>query len=130
MSKFLIAIHHPDTYDPRSEDPTMTYRISRLNRQMEAAGIRVFVGGLHPANHAKSVRWAPDGKIITTDGPYLHTHQHVGGFWVVETSDLSEALMWGRKVAKACLAPVEVRQFHDYLTEPVCDAPGQINDQN
>jgi hypothetical protein len=33
----------------------------------------------------------------------------VGGFWVLEAADLDEALAWGRKVAIACRAPVEVR---------------------
>lgn len=47
-----------------------------------------------------------------TDGPYLDSTEHVGGFWVLQTADLTEALTWGRKAALACRAPVEVRPFH------------------
>ena len=54
----------------------------------------------------------PDGKVLITDGPYLETKEHVGGFWVLEAADLDEALAWGRKAAVACRAPVEVRPFH------------------
>jgi hypothetical protein len=58
--------------------------IDVLNEEMIAAGIRVFVGGLHPANKAKSLRAQP-GKAVITDGPYLETKEHMGGFWVLET---------------------------------------------
>jgi hypothetical protein len=79
---------------------------------MVAAGVRIFVGGLHPASRAKSLRAQPNGKVLVTDGPYLETKEHVGGFWVLEAADLDEALEWGRKAAVACRAPVEVRPFH------------------
>ena len=50
-------------------------------------------------------------KVLITDGPYLETKEHLGGFWVLEAADLEEALARGRKAALACRAPVEVRQF-------------------
>ena len=72
----------------------------------------VFVGGLAPAKSAKSVRVKPDGKMLITDGPYIETKEHIGGFWVLEAATLDEALAWGRKAAIACRAPVEVRPFN------------------
>ena len=113
MARFLVAIHHPDNYDPAvSEDEAMDRAIDALNDEMVAAGIRVFVGGLHPARSAKSLQRQPDGKVLITDGPYLKTTEHVGGFWVLEAANLNEALAWGGKAAIACRAPVEVRPFH------------------
>lgn len=113
MTRYLIAIHHPDNYDPSvAEDEAMHRDIDALNDEMKAAGVRIFVGGLHPASSAKSLRVRPDGKVLISDGPYLETKEHVGGFWVLEVSDLDEALVWGRKAAVACRAPVEVRPFH------------------
>jgi hypothetical protein len=112
MAKFLVAIHHRDDYDPSTEDAAMSRAIDVLNDEMVAAGIRVFVGGLHLAKHAKSVTTKPDGQMLLTDGPYLKTDAHVGGFWVLEAADMDEAVAWGHKAAVACRAPVEVRQFH------------------
>jgi hypothetical protein len=113
MPKYLVAIHHPDNYDPAvSEDEAMDRAIDVLNDEMKAAGVRIFVGGLHPASSAKSLRAQSDGKVVITDGPYLKTTEHVGGFWVLEAAGLDEALTWGRKAAVACRAPVEVRPFH------------------
>ena len=112
MTQYLVAIHHPDNYDPSLEGEEMSRDIDILNEEMVAAGVRIFVGGLHPAGSAKSVRVQPEGGVLVTDGPYLKTMEHVGGFWVLEAADMDEALEWGRKAAVACRAPVEVRPFH------------------
>jgi hypothetical protein len=113
MTQYLVAIHHPDDYDPSVvEDDAMDRDIDALNEEMIAAGVRVFVGGLRPASSAKSLRAQPDGKVLIADGPYLETKEHIGGFWVLEGANLDEALAWGRKAVIACRAPVEVRPFH------------------
>ena len=109
MAQYLVAIHHPDDFDPSAESESTIEDIHALNREMVAAGVRVFVGGLAPAPRAKSLRAQPDGKVHITDGPYLETKEHIGGFWVPEVAGLDEALAWGRKAALACRAPVEVR---------------------
>jgi hypothetical protein len=111
MPQYLVAIHHPDDYDPSKETETMLEDIHALNREMIAAGARVFAGGLTPASNAKSLRAKPGGKVLITDGPYLETKEHIGGFWILEAADLDEALAWGRKAVVACRAPVEVRPF-------------------
>jgi hypothetical protein len=70
-----------------------------------------FAGGLSAASSATSLRKQTDGKVLATDGPYLETKEHIGGFWILEAADLDEALAWGRKAVIACRAPVEVRAF-------------------
>jgi hypothetical protein len=111
MKQYLVAIHHPDHYDPSTETEAMERDIDVLNDEMVAAGVRIFVGGLSAASNARSLRVKPDGKVLITDGPYLETKEHIGGFWVLRAANLDEALAWGRKAAVACRAPVEVRQF-------------------
>jgi hypothetical protein len=112
MPRFLVSIHHPDTYEPfKEEDDQMDQDIDALNDEMVAAGVRVFVGGLHPAKAARSVVRSGD-EVKVVEGPYLKTDEHVGGCWVLEVADIEAALTWGRKAAIACRAPVEVRQFY------------------
>jgi len=113
MSQYLIAIHHPDNYDPATlEDDAMHRDIDALNDAMVAAGVRVFVGGLAPVRLARSIRTDIDGQAHIDNGPYLQTHEHVGGFWVIEAANESEAMAWGTRAALACRAPVEVRAFN------------------
>ena len=113
MKQYLVAIFRPGNYDPAvSEDEAMGREIDVLNEQMEAAGVRVFAGGLQPESSARSLRLQPAGKVLITDGPYAEAKEHIGGFWVLKATDLDEALAWGRKAAVACRASVEVRPFH------------------
>jgi hypothetical protein len=111
MTQYLVAIHHPDDYDPSLEGEAMMRDIQALNREMTAAGVRIFAGGLQSARNSKSLRTQSDGKVRVTDGPYLEAKEHVGGFWILEAADLDQALEWGRKAVVACRAPVEVRAF-------------------
>jgi hypothetical protein len=113
MARYLVAIHHPDDYDPAAvEDSAMTREIDALNDEMVAAGVRVLALGLHPAKSAKSLRAKPGGGVLITDGPYLKSMEHMGGFWILDVATMDEAMAWGRKAVAACRAPVEVRQFH------------------
>jgi len=109
MPQYLVAIHLPDSYDPSKESEATVRDITALNEEMIAARVRTYVGGLESAGKAKSLRAQPDGQVLVTDGPYIESKEHVGGFWILETANLDEALAWGRKAAKACRAPVEVR---------------------
>ena len=50
-------------------------------------------------------------KMLMTDGPYVESKEHIGGFNVIRVADDDEALEWGRKLAAATTLPVEVRPF-------------------
>jgi hypothetical protein len=111
MPQYLVAIQHPENYDPSLEGEAMIRDIGALNQEMDAAGARFFAGGLESASHAKSLRKQPGGNVSITDGPYIETKEHIGGFWILQCTDLDEALAWGRKAVVACRVPVEVRAF-------------------
>src|SRR5215470_946614 len=111
MPQYMVAVYHPDDYDPSVETEATIEAIHALNREMIAAGARKFACGLSPASSAKSLRTQPDGKALVTDGPYIETKEHMGGFWILEAADLEEAVKWARKGSVACRAPGEVREI-------------------
>src|SRR5258708_39057317 len=105
MTQYLVAIHHPDDYDPSVETEAMSRDIDVLNDEMVAAGVRIFVGGLSAASNAKSLRAQPDGKVLVTDGPYLATKEHIAGFWGREDAQPGGAPPWWGKAAAPARAP-------------------------
>jgi hypothetical protein len=107
----MVAVYRRDDYDPSVETEATIEAIHALNREMTAAGARKFACGLSPAGTAKSLRTQPDGKVLVTDGPYIETKEHIGGFWILEAADMDEALAWARKGAIACRASGEVREI-------------------
>lgn len=114
MPHYLVAIQHPLGYDGSLEGSEMRNDIRSLNLEMQAAGVRLFAGGLEPAPKAKSLRKQSDS-IAVTDGPYLEAKEYIGGFWILDCADMDEALGWAQKATIACRVPVEVRAF---LTMP------------
>jgi hypothetical protein len=111
MPQYLLAIQHPENYDPSLEGEAMIRDIGALNEEMDAAGARFFAGGLESSSYAKSLRKQPDGNVSITDGPYIEAKEYIGGFWILQCADMDEALAWGRKAVVACRVPVEVRAF-------------------
>jgi hypothetical protein len=111
MPHYLVAGILPDNFDPSTQDEATVHNINVLNDELEAAGARIFVGGLSAASQAKSLRAQPNGEVLITDGPYLEAKEHVGGFTIMEAADMDEALAWARKAVIACRRPVELREI-------------------
>jgi hypothetical protein len=77
-----------------------------------ADGNWVFGGGLQPADIATVVD-ATGTEVLTTDGPFAETKEHLGGFWIITCEDLDAALAIAARGSVACRQPVEVRPFQD-----------------
>ena len=112
MALYLLSIYQPDGPIPPAEvlGPIME-DLAALNRQLKASGSWVFAGGLHPPSTATVVR-VKDGETLMTDGPFVESKEHLGGFTIINAPDLDAALEWGTKLAEATTLPVEVRPFH------------------
>ena len=113
MKQYMLSVH--DTYGepPPPEIIEQMYAdVDKVNQEMRVAGAWVFGGGLTDPSDATVVR-VEGGKVLTTDGPYGETREHLGGFWVIKAENLDEALAWAEKATVACRAPVQVRPFQD-----------------
>ena len=111
MPQYLVANYLRDNFDPSTVTEEMMEEIHALNREMIAAGVRKFACGISAASNAKTLRKQSNGEVLITDGPYLETKEHIGGFWILECADLDEALAWARKGAIACDVAGEVREL-------------------
>jgi hypothetical protein len=116
MPQYLIASYLPDDFDTSTVTEAMIEEIHALNREMIAAGIRKFACGISPAANAKTVQKQADGSVLVTDGPYMETKEHIGGFWILEATDMDDALAWARRGAISCDAVGEVRELLFYPT--------------
>jgi hypothetical protein len=99
MPRYLLSVYGPMFADTGAFD-------ERLQRE----GHLVFAEGLEPATTATTV----DGQGETpafTDGPYLEAKECLGGFWVIDASDLDVALALAAEGSKTCRGKVEVRPF-------------------
>ena len=109
MKQYLISIYQPDgpAPDPEFLEPIMA-ELQQIQRDLRKSGSWVFSAGLHAPDTATVVR-AKDGDAMITDGPFVEGKEHLGGFTVINATDLDEALAWGRRFAEATTLPIEVR---------------------
>lgn len=114
MAQYLLSVHLVEGEEPPSPETIeqMYQDVDAVNDELQRAGVWVFAGGLHPPDTATVVQLR-DGEVLTTDGPFAETKEHIGGFWIIQVPDLDSALAWAAKATKACRAPVEVRPFQD-----------------
>ena len=117
MSRYLLSVHMAagQVREPMSEEDMRRgfERIDGIEREMRAANALVFSGRLSEPSEARVVR-PSKGRVRAIDGPYAETKEQLGGFYIIEASDLDAAMEWASKVTVAIDTPIEVRPFVDY----------------
>ena len=79
--------------------------------EMKAAGVFVFAdGGIDASTAVRSVV-SRDGHPVFTDGPYVETKEHLGGFTVVDGPDDEAVRYWAGRLAVALDWPQEVHRL-------------------
>ena len=81
-----------------------------FNDKLRAQGSWVFAGGLGSPEPATVVD-NRGAEAVLTDGPFVESKEWLAGFWIVEASDLDEAIRLAAEGSRACNRKVEVRPF-------------------
>jgi hypothetical protein len=112
MTQYMMTVHEVEGQERPSEQrmQEMYAEVNAFNDELRSAGAWVFAGGLEPSHTATVVK-IDGNEAVLTDGPFAECKEHVGGFWVIEATDLDAALKWAQGGARACGGPVEVRPF-------------------
>jgi len=66
---------------------------------------------LQPTTTATTVR-VRDGKTLTTDGPFAETREQLGGYYLIEASNLDEATKAAARIPAAKMGSIEIRPIH------------------
>jgi hypothetical protein len=110
--RFLLLIH----VDPRkfegispAEQQALDAESLREDQALLRSGKLVAAGPLAEPETATIVR-SVKGEVSMTDGPYVETKEHLGGFMLVEVKDRDEALEIARQTAMARYGSIEVRR--------------------
>lgn len=112
MTEYLIAFndewvaeHTPEQLHAKSVTSMAVVR------EMQSAGIFLFGnGGIDASTVVCSVE-AVDGEPVFSDGPYVETKEHLGGFCVIDVPDDQTARYWAGRLATALDWPQEVHRF-------------------
>ncbi len=118
VPKYLIAFNDewvPDhTPDELREKSAASQAVLE---EMKAAGVFLFADGGIDASTAICSVVSQNGQPVFTDGPYVETKEHLGGFTVVDVPDDETARYWAGRLAVLLDWPQEVHRFPTGITE-------------
>jgi hypothetical protein len=114
MTHYLLSVHSLEgqVREPMTDEEMQQShkQLGILEQELKSAGAWVASGRLHEPDTATVVRMA-DGEVLTTDGPFVESKEHLGGFYIIQAEDLDAALTWASRVTEAIKVPIEVRPF-------------------
>ena len=116
MARYLLSVHtvEGEAREPMTDEQMQGFmqRVGELEQEMTSADALVYSGRLHGPETATVVS-VTGGVVMTTDGPFAETKEHLGGFYIVNAGDLDGALSWARKTSECVGRPIEVRPFFE-----------------
>jgi hypothetical protein len=119
--KYMLLIYHEEQAWGRlteQEKQKIYAEYGQFTKEIMASGHHLGGFELHPIGTATSVR-VRDGKQLTTDGPFAETKEQLAGYYLIEASDLDEAIGIAARIPSARGGTIEVR--------PVSEAAAPAN---
>ncbi|MFE5409952.1 YciI family protein [Microbacterium sp. NPDC056569] len=120
MPKYLIAFNDEWVPEHTADELRSKSEASQaVLDDMRAAGVFLYADGGIDASTAICSVVSRDGQPVFTDGPFVETKEHLGGFTVVDVADDAAARYWAGRLAVALDWPQEVHRFPSDLAEIV-----------
>jgi hypothetical protein len=116
MQYLLLIYEPPSAFEGETGARRMTDIVAKhmaLAGELRASGVQQAGAGLQGIETATTV--ATNGGVQTLhDGPFAETHEHLGGYYLIEVPDLDDALAIARRVPVADGGKIEVRPLKQY----------------
>ena len=109
----LIYFDPKTVFNGSPESNAVLAAVGAHDKALEASGRMVMSEALNMPDSATTVQ-VRDGKVTTTDGPFMETKEMLGGIMLIEARDLNEAVRLAAGIPFARVGAVEVRPLVDF----------------
>jgi hypothetical protein len=113
--KYMLLVYFDEKGLSEDERQKCYGESTELTYELQSNGKYIAANPLHPSATATSVR-VRGGRRLVTDGPFAETREQLGGYFLVDASDLDEAISIAERIPMARSGTIEVR--------PVVELPG------
>jgi hypothetical protein len=113
--RYMLLIYTDEQVLSESDREACYQESLQVAQELHANGQFLATAPLHPVSAATCVQ-VRAGKSLVTDGPFAETREQLGGYFLIEATDLDEALSIAARLPGARAGTVEVR--------PVLEIPG------
>ncbi|HLV01881.1 MAG TPA: YciI family protein [Acidobacteriota bacterium] len=106
--KYMLLIYMNENAMTEEEYIKCYKESAQLAHDLHAKGQYLSASPLHPVSTSTSVR-VREGKRLVTDGPFAETREQLGGYYLVDATDLDEAIKIAERIPVARVGTVEIR---------------------
>ena len=117
--KYLCLVYHDEATIaslPEREYDAIVEEVLAYREELRASGHYVTSAPLQPVHTATTIR-VRHGSLAITDGPFAETKEQLGGFYLIEATDLNDAIRVASRMPPARIGSIEVRPLKE------CDLP-------
>ena len=115
--KYMLLIYTEENSYTDGERQECYVESTELTHDLNARGQYLAANPLQSVTTATSVR-VRNGKRLVTDGPFAETREQLGGYFLVEATDLNEAIAIASRIPGARKGTVEVRPVFELAGLP------------
>ena len=110
--RYMMLIHHDEEALANAPKQQLWAEYAAFNEALAKAGAGFAAGDrLESSASATTVR-VRDGNANVLDGPYADTKEQFAGYFMIDVSDLDEAIAWARRCPSSKYGCVEIRPVH------------------
>ena len=116
--KYMLLIYMDEHALDEAERAHCYVESTQLAHDLKANGQFLATSPLQPTSTATTVK-VRDGKRLVTDGPFAETREQLGGYYLVEASDLDGAIGIAARIPGARVGTVEIRPVIEIAGLPI-----------
>jgi len=106
--KYLCLVYYNESHqDDLPDAHCMHYAGGLVERGLMLAG-----NALQPVSTATTVRLR-DGQVQVTDGPFAETREQLAGFYLIDATDLDQAIEVAAGIPPARVGSIEIRPIRE-----------------
>ena len=106
--KYMMLVYLDEQALSETEREHCYVESAQLSQELNSSGQYLDASPLHPVSTATSVR-VRHGKRLVTDGPFAETREQLGGYYLIDASDLDEAIRIAERIPPVQFGTVEIR---------------------
>ena len=109
--QYLLMIHSSEKTDSTmtpEQGGKLMQAYGAYTEALTKAGVLLGANRLRPTSDATSVR-VRDGKTEVLNGPYAETREQLGGYYLIEATDLNDAMQVASRIPSVKTGSIEVR---------------------
>jgi hypothetical protein len=115
--RYMLLIYGDETagadVSPQEQEARMGEWF-QYTQEMRDAGVMQAGDALQPTATATTVSAPNGGEPLVTDGPFAETREQLGGFYMLDVTDLDEAIKWAQKCPGARTGRIELRPVMEF----------------